>query len=289
MKKRAAILWDMLIILAANVLGTMGMHIFIFSSDFAPSGVDGISTMLQRITGLNAGYFMLLINIPLLLFAWFKLNKKYVIYTLLSTVLSSALLVLFQRVELYQYVTESDRWIPALFSGVLMGVRTGVMIKIGGSTGGTDIIGCLIQKKRPYIEVERPISVLSYTIIALSFFVYRSLDSVLLAVLQTFVFTYVMGRVLHSSRSAVEAKIITDDPELFKEEITTRLKHGATVIRGEGMFTGASKSIVITIINVRQIKDLMDMTKKHPNTFVYFSDANGVWGNFRWKESDDVK
>jgi uncharacterized membrane-anchored protein YitT (DUF2179 family) len=139
------------------------------------------------------------------------------------------------------------------------------------------------------MEVERPISVLCYGIILLSFFLYKSVDSILLAMIQTFVMSYVIGKVLHSSRNAVEAKIITDQPEQFKEEIMTTLKHGATIVPCTGMFTGEGKSMVITIINIRQMKDLLNMTRNHPNTFVYFNDVNGVWGNFRWKRTDAVR
>lgn len=289
MKTKKSVFIDVLIILFCGALSAVSLYVFVFTANFAPSGVDGISTMLQKITGLNAGYFSFFINAPLLLIAWFKLDKKYVLYTLVFTAVSSGLLVLLEKVAFYQYFTEIDTWIPAVFSGVLMGVRTGLMIRIGGSTGGTDIVGCLIQRKRPYIEVERPIAVLCYLIIALSFLVYGSLNSVLIALVQTFVMSYVMGKVLHSSRSAVEAKIITDDPESFKEEIVQKLKHGATVLKGEGMFTGAEKKVIFTIINIRQMKELMDITRRHPNSFVYFSDVNGVWGNFRWRSSDEAK
>ena len=289
MNTKKSIVTDILVILFCSVLSAIALYVFVFAANFAPSGVDGIATMLQKITGLNAGYFSFLFNAPLLLIAWFKLDKKYVLYTLLFTAVSSGLLVLLEEMEFYQYFTEVDVWIPAVFSGVLMGVRTGLMIRIGGSTGGTDIVGCLIQKKRPYIEVERPIAVLCYVIIGLSFLVYRSLNSVLIALLQTFIMSFVMGKVLHSSRSAVEAKIITDDPEAFKEEIVQQLKHGATIVEGRGMFTGTGKSMIFTIINIRQMKELMDITRRHPNSFVYFSDVNGVWGNFRWRSSDEVK
>lgn len=289
MNTKGRVALDILIILFSALLSAVALYVFVFTANFAPSGVDGISTMLQRLTGLNAGYFSFLINAPLLLIAWFKLDKKYVLYTLLFTAVSSGLLVLLEEIEFYQYFTEVDVWIPAVFSGVLMGIRTGLMIRIGGSTGGTDIVGCLVQKARPYIEVERPIAVLCYLIIALSFLVYGSLNSVLVAIVQTFVMSYVMGRVLHSSRNAVEAKIITDDPESFKEEIVQKLKHGATVVKGEGMFTGDQKSMVFTIINIRQMKELMDIARNHPNSFVYFSDVNGVWGNFRWRSTDEVR
>ena len=71
------------IILISGVISAMGLHIFVYPYNFAPSGVDGISTMLQFLTKfkVNAGVFNFAINFPLLVAAWFILKKRYVIYT----------------------------------------------------------------------------------------------------------------------------------------------------------------------------------------------------------------
>lgn len=284
MKK--SVINEVLVIIACSLLSAAAMHIFVLQASFAPSGVEGIATMLQRITGLSAGYYSMLFNVPLLLFAWFKLNKKYVVYTLLFTVVSSVGMIAMEALQVPAYHAGEHIWIPAVVSGVLMGFRTGMIIRMGGSTGGLDIIGCLIQKNRPYLEVETPISILSYIVIGCSYFVYRDVNSILLSMLQVFVFTQAMGKVLHSTRSAVEAKIVTTEPERFMEDILLNLKHTATVLQGEGMFSGEKKYMIITIINVRQMNELTKIVQKYPGTFVYFGSANTVLGNFRWNKDD---
>lgn len=283
--KRSAVN-EVLIITLCSLLSALAMHVFVLQASFAPSGVEGIATMLQKVTGLSAGYYSMIFNVPLLLFAWFKLNKKYVVYTLLFTVISSVGMILMDALDVPVYRAGQHIWIPAVVSGVLMGFRTGMIIRMGGSTGGLDIIGCLIQKGKPYLEVETPISILSYIVIGCSFFVYRDVNSILLSMLQVFVFTQAMGKVLHSTRSAVEAKIITNDPEQFKEDILLKLKHSATVLQGSGMFSGEKKYMIITIINVRQMNELTKIVRKYPGTFVYFGTANTVLGNFRWNKDD---
>ena len=277
---------EVLIITLCSLLSAFAMHVFVLQASFAPSGVEGIATMLQKVTGLSAGYYSMIFNVPLLLFAWFKLNKKYVVYTLLFTVISSVGMILMDALDVPVYRAGQHIWIPAVVSGVLMGFRTGMIIRMGGSTGGLDIVGCLIQKGKPYLEVETPISILSYIVIGCSFFVYRDVNSILLSMLQLFVFTQAMGKVLHSTRSAVEAKIITNDPEQFKEDILLKLKHSATVLQGSGMFSGEKKYMIITIINVRQMNELTKIVRKYPGTFVYFGTANTVLGNFRWNKDD---
>ena len=281
-------LLDLLVIVAAGALSAVGLHMFVNPAGFAPSGVDGIATMFQSLFGINMGYTSLLFNIPLLIIAWFLLNKKYVVYTLLYTVVSSVMLILAETVGLYQYVTESNTWIAVVTSGFLLGLRTGLMIKHGGSSGGIDIIACIIQKKRPYFNVETLISIISYMIIGASFFVYGNLESVLMAVTQTVVFNITMNAVLKPTRNAVEVKIITKDAEALRADILHELKHGATVLRCRGMYTGGERDMIVTVINIRQLNELMQISRKYPETFIYYDDVNGVWGNFRWNKFDAV-
>ena len=205
---------NVLLTLVACAFGAMGMHMFVYTSNFAPAGVDGIATMLYSLTGINAGYFSLIINVPLLVIAFFMLKKRYVIYTVLFTVITSALLILFEKVGLWQYVSKTDKLIAALFSGVMLGMRTGIMIKIGGSTGGVDILACAIQTKKPYKNIERVISLFCYAIIGVSYFVYWDLNCILLSIVQLIVFERVMAFILSSTRNATE--VINMSPQQYK-------------------------------------------------------------------------
>ncbi len=288
MKKFQTII-DLLLIIVASALSAIGLYVFVNPANFAPSGIDGVSMMLQKLTNINMGYISLAINIPLLIMAWFFISKKYVVYTTVFTVLSSLMLILMEKIDMYQYVSQNNAWIAVLASGVILGARTAIMIKIGGSSGGVDIVASVVQQKRPYINIESLISVFCYIIIGVSFFVYGNIESVIMSIAQMMIFNVAMNSILKTTRNAVEARIITDNPEEFKDDIINNLKHGATIIDGTGMFTGESKKMVITIINLRQMNDLIKISKNHPNSFIYFSEVNGVWGNFRWNKTDEVK
>lgn len=288
MKKFQTVI-DLFLIIVASALSAIGLYTFVNPANFAPSGIDGVSMMLQELTTLNFGYISLAINIPLLVIAWFFISKKYVVYTTLFTIVSSVCMIVMEEINMHQYISATNAWIAVLASGIMLGVRTAIMIKIGGSSGGVDIIASIIQQKRPYMNIESIISVFCYAIIGVSFFVYGNIESIIMAVAQMLIFNIAMNYVLKTTRNAVEARIITDKPEDFKEDIINNLKHGATIIDCTGMFTGDSKKTIVTIINLRQMNDLIKISKKHPNSFIYFSEVSGVWGNFRWKSSDEVK
>ncbi|MBP3435218.1 MAG: YitT family protein [Clostridia bacterium] len=282
--------FELLVILVAGALSALGLYVFVYPTAFAPSGVDGLVTILHSLTQWNAGLLTFILNAPLLLFAFFTLKRKYVVYTVLYTVASSVILSLLETLSFYQYHTATDRWIPVVFSGIILGIRTGLMLKIGGSSGGVDILCSAIQQKKPHINVETPITLLSLISVVLSFFVYnRDVTCILLSAVQICVSNWTISAVLKSTRNAIEAKIITPNPQEFAEEITKQLKHGATVVPCSGMFTGEEKSMIVTVVNIRQISDLIRMAKAHKNTFVYFTPTSGVWGNFRWRKDEIAK
>ena len=289
MKPKLRVAVDIFFIIVASFMSAIALYTFVNPANFAPSGVDGISMMVQKLSGINMGYISLAINIPLLIVAWFIISKKYVLYTSIYSLTSSIAMIVMEKINMYEYITENHVWIAVFASGILMGARTAIMIRIGGSTGGVDIIACVVQKKKPYMNIETLISIFCYVTIGVSFFVYGNIESIIMSVVQTLIFNLAMNSVLKPTRSAVEVRIITNDAEKFKEDILTNLKHGATVIDCHGMFTGEQKAMIVTIINIHQMDELIKLSRKYDSSFVYFSDVSGVWGNFRWNKSDAVK
>ena len=277
---------NILIIIPTTVLVAMGLWVFVYKADFAPSGVDGLATVLQYLTKINAGIFTFALNLPLLIAAWFILNRRYVIYTLIYTVVLSVSLLLFEKFGVYQY-TENDV-LAAVFGGVAQGL-TGILLKIGGSSGGADVIGCMIQKKMPHKNVESIIAYVSYVIIAIGFIVYGNLHSVLLSVVEVFICEKISEIILRDRRSAVKFEIVVDrlQTDAIREMIICKLQHGATILKAEGAFSEQDKDVLFCLVSYRQIAEFLRMIKEFDGVFVYYSDVMGVHGNFDWRKEEE--
>ncbi len=277
---------NVLIALVASVISAVGIYFFVEPYNFAPSGVDGISAMLRQLTGdkINVGIFNIAINTPLLIIAWFVLKKRYVIYTGIYMAFSSLLINLLHILNVP--VPEiTNVLIPTIFAGVAQG-GTALMLKIGGSSGGVDVVGCMIQTKMRHVKVERIIAVLSYLVVALTYVVFWELEAVLLSAIEVFICEQVSASVLRSSRSAVKFEVVTDEPEEICEEIINNLRHGATLIKGQGVFSEQEKSVIVVVINYYQLADFLNIISSHKNTFAYYVDVMGVKGNFDWAKDE---
>ncbi len=275
--------------LIAAIISSLALHVFVYPSNFVPLGLEAIVTMLQKITGINAGWFNIILNAPLIIYAFIRLNKNYIIYSMIFTVISSALIIFWAAIGFPQYVNANERLLAAIFAGIMLGVRTALMLKIGSSSGGADIIAAMIQKKFQYVNVERIISIICLVIIALSYFVYLDFNSILLAVVQMFISERAITMLMRDTRHAIEVKIITKTPEALRDDIIKNLRHGATIIESKGMFTGENNSLIISVVNVGQMSELFNLIKKYPDTFVYYTEVHGVRGNFRWLKDEEVK
>lgn len=286
---------DIFLTFIAAFFSVVALHTFVVPAKFSPSGIDGLSTILYEITGLNIGWFKIFINIPLMVLAWIFLNKKYVLYVMIFTILDSVGVIVLESLNFYVFIpiglTVAEavgyRLISAIFSGVLLGICVGIMLKIGYSSGGVDIIACLVHKWKPHLNVERIISICAYTIVAISYFVYWDLTSVLLSIIQIFISEWTITGLLRRDRYAIEVKVVTKEPEKIKEEILYKHKHSATIIKGCGMYSGEEYDLVLSVMNSRDIPEFMNTMKKHPETFVYFSDGVRVQGEFHFSEEKE--
>jgi len=283
-------LTSIFMILCAVVVSFVSLYVFIIPSKFSPSGVEGISMILYEITGINIGWFKLAINVPLMILAWIFLKKRYVLYVITFVVLDAFGVILLEKIGFYMFIptglTAGEaigyRLISAIVAGVALGICTSLMLKVGASTGGIDIVACLVNMKKPNFNVERVISVICYTVILCSYFVYRDLTSILLSCIQIFVFEWTVGAILRRDRYAVEVKIITKEPEAIREEILYKYNHSATIVNATGMYTGDNYYMVITVLNSRNMQEFMTTMKSHPDTFIYFSDGVKVQGEYHF-------
>ena len=278
---------SVLLTIFASIVSSLALYIFVYPSGFVPLGLEAIVTMIHVKTGFSAGLLTLIFNLPLIVYAWFKLNKRYVIYTLLFTVLSSVLLEVYGLINLIKYL-DNEKSVASIFAGVMLGVRTGIMLKMGSSTGGVDIIAQIVQKKMPYVNLERIITVICCIIIGVSYFVYNDFSCILLALISMVVCEFTTSLILRDSREAIEVKIITKNAEEISAELITELNHSATVIDAEGMYKKENNKVVLAVINRRELPTVMNIVKKYDETFVYYTDVKGVYGKFRRHKTDPL-
>ncbi len=188
--KKSSFEFLFLIFLAAA--SAINYKIFVLPNKFAPAGIDGICVMLQYITKTNIGYLSLLFNLPLLLLAFFVLNKNFTLKTLvysLSFSLSSIVLD-YLDISRFVYYTENGTSIvlAPFAAGVIRGVLYAFTLKLNASSGGIDIVAAFVGKKKPEYNFMSIVFFLNFCIALSSYFVYDfKIEPVICSIIYSFI------------------------------------------------------------------------------------------------------
>lgn len=278
--------WTYFVIAAVAFFAAVNYELFVFPNAFAPSGLNGICTMIQYVSGISVGYLSLLINLPLALWCYLSVSRPMAVRSMVYVVVFSVSLLVLDHVDLsvIAYSTENgtSRIMGPLVAGIIMGFCYSVLIRASAYTGGTDFVSAIIHKHHP----EKSVFSLSFTINAIvaigSFFVYDyKMEPVIMCIVYSFASSTVGERFLKSGRSAMRFEIVTDHPDEVCSDIIQVLHHSATKVRAVGAFTGKETWIVMCVINNAQTEILANIVRKYPNTFAMMSPVGGVMGNFK--------
>ena len=284
MKLKKVLTYFVIVLIA--IICALNYELFVFPNAFAPSGLNGICTMIQHLFGISVGYLSLIINIPLAVLVYFKVSKSLAIRSMVYVVTFSVALLFLDHVDLsrFYYATENgtSAILGPLVAGVIYGTCYSYLLKASAYSGGTDFIAALIHKVRPDKSVLGLIFTMNAMVAVASYFVYDyKMEPVILCILYAFTSSTVSDRNNKSGRSAIRFEIITDYPEEISDAIITRLHHSATVIPAKGMYSGKQTNIVVCVVNKTQIAKLSAIIQSYPNTFAVMSSVGEVMGNFK--------
>ncbi len=275
-----------LVIAGIALLAALNYELFVFPNSFAPSGLNGLCTMFQHLTGFSMGYLNLILNLPLALAVYYKVSRSLAVRAMCYVACFSVALLLLDKVDLSAFAYATDNGTSTimgpLVGGMITGAAQAVLLRASAYTGGTDFISSLIHKYRPEVNFFWTGFALNVAVAGISFFVYGyKIEPVLLCILYSFAGSSVVDRMNKTGRSAIRYEIITDSPEALSQAIIRQLHHSATLVPAKGMYKGKQTNILICVVNRTQAAALSALLRQYPNTFAVASQVSEVVGNFK--------
>jgi len=279
-------IWTYAAIALVALVSALNYELFVFPNQFAPSGVNGICTMIQHLTGISVGYLSLLINLPLAYWCYREVSKPLALRSMLYVVTFSLGLVILDHVDLsaFAYSTETgtSKIMGPLVGGIIMGYCYSVLAKASAYSGGTDFISAVIHHRNPEKGFFGMSFAINAAIAAASYFVYDfQMEPVILCILYTFTSTTVGDRLMKSGRTAIRFEIVTEHPQELSQEIIHRFGHSATLVPAKGMYSGRDTSMLICVVNKTQAAALAALVREFPQSFAVMSQVGQVVGNFK--------
>ncbi len=283
--------WTYLVIAAVALFASLNYELFVFPNQFAPSGLNGICTMIQHVTGISVGYLSLAINVPLAVWCYVEVSKPVAMRSMVYVVSFSLGLVILDHVDLstFAYVTETgtSKILGPLVAGVMQGYVFSILMKASAYSGGTDFISAIVHKRDPNKSVMGFSFTINVFVAIASYFVYDyQMEPVILCILYSFMSSTVGERLQKSGREAICFEIITAYPEEISKEIIEKLHHTTTLIPAKGMYSGKETNMLICVVNKTQAAAVSRIVKKYPYTFAVMDPVGEVVGNFKKLDMD---
>jgi uncharacterized membrane-anchored protein YitT (DUF2179 family) len=279
MKKKSIfqIITDLTVIALGGAIFALSVTLLLDPYGIVPGGVTGIAMLLcELFPFLPLGMTVLVLNIPLFLLGWRLLGHRFLLYTGFGTVVSSILIDVFARLPL---AVETEPLLAGVFGGLLMGVGLGLVFMKGATTGGSDIIARLLKFPFPHVQIGKLMLAFDGCVVIAAGFVFGSVNHMLYAVITLFIGARAMDGILYGLNIERMAFIISGRIPDILEKISNDLGRGATLLHGEGAFTGTDRKIILCAIKRQQIMDLKTLVKEtDPKAFVILTEAHEVLG-----------
>ena len=269
---------DLFFLFSGSVLFSISVNMYAVPNGFVQGGLTGISIMINRVLPfIPVGTAIFVMNIPLLSVAYMKLGKGFVKKTAAAIPLSS-LFIDIGAVVFAPY--KGDNFLASVFCGVFAGAGLALIMLTGATTGGTELIANLIIKNRRDIPIGRIILIVDLVIIGMSYFVYKSAETVMYAATSLFVSTKVIDFILGGAGRNKMMITVTEKPEETGKCIFEAIGRGVTVLKAKGGYSGKEKSLVFCVARAGEIARVNRLLKSiDSESFAVTGDVGEVLGN----------
>ena len=263
--------------LVGNTMLAFAVCAFIVPQDFMLGGSSGIALTTQYFLPVRLSVITAFIGVSLFCLGWAFMGWKFAANSLLSTVLYPIVMGILEVTPVGTLFVGEDKLICALYCSVLIGVGIGLVVRVGGSTGGMDIPPVILQKYKG-IPVGKSLMFFDGAII-LAQVLLKGTDGILYSLLILVLTSAVIDRTIVSGEATVQVIIISPEYERIRHEILDNINCGVTMIDMQTGMTGEKRQAILSVVYAKKYPEIRDAALKiDSSAFIIASDVKNVNG-----------
>ena len=267
---------DVACILLGCAIYAASFSFLTYPNSIVSGGLTGISQIINLLTGLPVGVMVMVMNIPLFIVAWKQFGVRFFIYSLVGMMANSVLIDLFNTAHI---TFTNDTLLASVYGGVMNGVGGGLIFHVGATTGGTDIAARLVRQKYPYMNFGTVSLALNALVVIAFAVIFKRFDSAMYTIITMYVASRVVNLILYGLSNSGICYIITVKPKEISRHIGEQLHRGATILQGEGAYSGEDRYVVLCAVKRQQIPLLRRIvTEIDDHAFVIVTESHEVFG-----------
>ena len=275
------------VITLGSLLYALAYNIFYAPNLVAIGSLTGLGQVLNAlIPVLPVGTTVFVMNVPLFFLGWKFIGGHLLVSSLYAMTFSSFAIDVMDMI--YQF-PPMDTMLAAIFGGALLGAGIGLVFAKGATTGGTDLIARLLKLKFAWLPMGTLVLIPDFIVIVLAAIAFGKVESALYGLVSLFITSKVMDMVLYGLDSSKVAYIISDSCKEITDAVIA-MDRGATILHGEGAYSGDEKKVLMVAFKQKEIVPLKEKVNEiDPHAFLIVCDAHDVLGEgFRTYSKDDI-
>ncbi|NLM06041.1 MAG: YitT family protein [Tissierellia bacterium] len=266
---------NILLCTVGTLIASIAINFFMVPSSVISGGVRGLAIVLMKVTGIPVYVTNLVINIILFVLGYRTLKKK----TAYLTIYSMILMAIFLKFIPIKPFTD-NQFLAGVFGGSISGVGLGLIFLTSATTGGTDLLGRIINAYFPNIKFQNAMYSIDGLVLILNGIANGSTEILLLSVMTIFIEFTFLNKILGAGGGYTKGLfIISEKPRELGDILLKELGRGLTSLKGEGLYSKKEKDVILCVVPRSQFIEVKEIIKEtDPNAFIMVTDMAEIYG-----------
>ena len=278
--------WEYITLTLACFIFTIAWECFMIPNGMSAGGMMGLCTIIQYATGgvIQAQYSYFVINALLIIIAVIAMGIGFGFKTIFCIVMSSVAMQILSKAEVLHAIPGSffymeERLLVPVVAGVFESVGLGLVLRYGGSTGGTDIIALMVNKYWP-VSLSTVFLLSDVVICALLLFLpEKTFSDMCYGLVEVVIFSLVIDIVVGGKRSSCQLLVFSQKYDQIADHIIRNMDRGVTVLKAQGWYTKSDRNVLLLLVGQNQLAELTRVIKElDPRAFMSISPTRNVYG-----------
>lgn len=254
----------------------ISVQVFAVNANFAPGGLNGMAVIINYLTKLPIGALIVVLNIPIIIFAYRILGRGYLLRSIKSMLIGSFFM---DYVAVYLPGYTGTPIMAALFAGVFAGIGYGILYMEGSCTAGSDFIIMSMKKLKPHMSVGELVQLIDGSVLIVAGLVYKDIDAILYGLIYTFVCSIVVDKIMYGAGSGKLAFIVTKKGEDICHAIHSSVHRGTTILPAYGGYQNEAKEVVMCVCRKKEAARIKHVAENEDESaFMIVTEFNEVFG-----------
>ncbi|MBE7055426.1 MAG: YitT family protein [Ruminococcaceae bacterium] len=265
-----------ILFLIGPIITAFGISVFYLPNKIVSGGVSGISTVLYHLAKIPPGLSFAVINGLFLLISIRVIGRSFVLKTLVGAALVSLFVQIFSS---FPPMT-NDVILASIFGSLIYGFGIGLTFLSGGSTGGTDILGRLLQHFFPHMKIGKLLLLVDAIVIISALIAFREIDLALWGIVALFLSTFAVDFLIQKLNISKLAFVVTDKGLEVSKLLVSTSPRGVTIIDVTGAYTMEKKTTLMCALKENEIPEFQrKILEIDSEAFIIFSESQQIVGN----------